>query len=203
VLGEQPVVPGGLKLTVAEKDMLPSRMPERYADYLNPAHPDCILDRKDVGAGDFLAWRYYAGRRDGEFNSANVVFLIATDPVAAAGMMDGLDGLDPDLVRRLKANHTGCPTTGSARKDGGAKSGSTPPTSKPSSGRCVKTCTRCSRTGRPRWSREGLPKAPLRCRGGGSFFSGRLLLRHGGKQGDQPLSNGGVRQHHVAHRRVG
>jgi putative ABC transport system permease protein len=109
VLDGQPAVPGGVKLTIAQKDVLPSQMPERYADYLNPAHPDCILDRKDLGDGDFMAWHFYGGgRRDGPFTSANTVFLIATDPAAAAAMMDGLDRLDPDLVRRLKANRTGC-----------------------------------------------------------------------------------------------
>jgi hypothetical protein len=108
VLGEQPAIPGGIKLAVTEKDVLPSRMPARYADYLNPAHPDCILDRNDVGVADFAVWHFYAGHRSGEISKESVVFLIATDPVAAAGMMDGLEGLDLDLARRLKSNRTGC-----------------------------------------------------------------------------------------------
>jgi hypothetical protein len=108
VLGEQPSTPGGIRLAVTEKAVVPSRMPARYADYLNPAHPDCILDRKDVGAADFAVWHFYAGQRGGESSKESMVFLIATDPVASVGMMDGLDGLNMDLVRQFKVNRTGC-----------------------------------------------------------------------------------------------
>jgi putative ABC transport system permease protein len=104
---EQPV-PGGIKLTVIERDALPSRLPERYANYLNPARPDCLLDRKDVGPRDFMALRYYGGFAGGQVNRQNVVFLIATEPDAITAMMDGLAGLDPELVRRLKDRRAGC-----------------------------------------------------------------------------------------------
>jgi len=100
---------GGLKLVISERDTVPSRMPLRYANYLNPKSRDCVLDSKDVRPEDFMSWRFYGGTREAQPRTReNTVFFIATEADAIRSMMEGLGDLDVGLVHRLRTTRTGC-----------------------------------------------------------------------------------------------
>jgi hypothetical protein len=109
LLLREEALPSGLKLVVVHKSDIPSQLPVRYANYLRPGHPDCVLDPKDVGPRDFMSWRLFLGTRDPS-NPAprTTVFLIATQVDAIPSMMDKLDAIDPQLIDRLKATPNGC-----------------------------------------------------------------------------------------------
>jgi putative ABC transport system permease protein len=95
-----------IKLIVSEKWAVPSMMPPKFADYLDPAKGDFILDRRDVGPGDFMSWSFYEGttRKDGPLTLDSSTFFFVMDPDHIRPMMDDLENLDEGLVRKLKAN---------------------------------------------------------------------------------------------------
>jgi putative ABC transport system permease protein len=92
------------KLIVSEKWSVPSMMPPKFADYLNPAKSDFILDPRDVGPRDFMSWSFYEGttRKDVPLTVESITFFFIMDPDHIRPMMDDLEDLDEDLVHKLK-----------------------------------------------------------------------------------------------------
>jgi putative ABC transport system permease protein len=94
------------RLIVSEKWSVPSMLPPRFADYLNPGKSAFILDRRDVGVNDFMNWSFYEGttKREATPTVENVTFFFVMDPDQIRPMMDELESIDEGLVRRLKEN---------------------------------------------------------------------------------------------------
>src|SRR5438067_5962370 len=70
-----------LKLIVTERWQLPSQMPLKYANYLDPSKSSCILDPKDVGPDDFMTWSFYGGTTEpGRITRDTLVFFFVMDP---------------------------------------------------------------------------------------------------------------------------
>jgi putative ABC transport system permease protein len=98
-----------IKLIVAERWKNPSMMPLTHAHYLNPNKPQFILNKRDVGPDDFMTWAFYVGTTDKwKFTLDNWAFFFVMNPDHIIPMMDDMQGLDPALVQKLKANSKGC-----------------------------------------------------------------------------------------------
>jgi putative ABC transport system permease protein len=98
-----------MKLIVAERWRNNSMMPLSHAQYLNPQMPQFILDRRDVGPGDYMTWGFYFGTTDKwQLTQDNWAFFFVMNPDHIIPMMDDLQGLDPELVRKLKDNPRAC-----------------------------------------------------------------------------------------------
>src|SRR5262245_35549152 len=96
-----------IKLIVTERHSLPSQMPNSHANYLNPRRSECIL-RDDngkllLGPKDFMTWSFYVGSLDKQkITMQNLIFFFVMEADALKTMMDDLDDLDDELVRKLK-----------------------------------------------------------------------------------------------------
>ncbi len=96
------------KLILSEKRSLPSLMPLTHADYLNPNKSQCILrdpQTKEllIGKDDFMTWSFYVGTTEpGKFSLDSLVFFFVMDADHILTMMDDLEGLDPNLVSKMK-----------------------------------------------------------------------------------------------------
>jgi putative ABC transport system permease protein len=98
-----------LKLIVTERWQLPSQLPPTHADYLNPESAKFILDRNDVGPGDFMTWSFYGGTLDPtKFTRENMVFFFVMEPRHIRSMMEDLQDLDPALIERMLLTRNGC-----------------------------------------------------------------------------------------------
>jgi putative ABC transport system permease protein len=98
-----------LKLIVGERWRNPSMMPLTHAHYLDPHKPQFILDRRDVGPGDFMTWSFYFGTTEKwKLTPDNWAFFFVMNPDHILPMMDDMQGLDPALVRKLKDNPKAC-----------------------------------------------------------------------------------------------
>jgi putative ABC transport system permease protein len=103
------------KLIITERWSLPSMMPLTHADYLNPKSPKFILgDIKDaqgrpaIGPNDFMTWSFYGGTTDpNKITTDTIVFFFVMDPDQIRPMMDDLENLDPELIRKMKENRQG------------------------------------------------------------------------------------------------
>jgi putative ABC transport system permease protein len=108
----------GRKLIVTERWQLPSQMPLAHAEYLDPRSSKFILagmkdaqGRPVLGPDDYMTWAFYGGfteKDPAKRSRDNLVFFFAMEPDHIRTMMDDLQDLDPELVRRLKANRKGC-----------------------------------------------------------------------------------------------
>lgn len=99
------------KIIITERWQLPSQMPLTHAQYLDPESPQCIYDPRafGIGPGDFMTWSFYGGTIDPtKITRESLVFMFVMNPRHIRTMMDDLDTLDPELVRRLEANPIGC-----------------------------------------------------------------------------------------------
>src|SRR5262249_15860162 len=56
--------PVRLRVVVQARNELPSSLPWKYADYLDPDSPDCILAKADLRAGGFMTWSFFGGTVD-------------------------------------------------------------------------------------------------------------------------------------------
>lgn len=100
-----------LKVIVTERWQLPSQLPMPYANYLDPASPNCIYDPKEFGMQpqDFMTWSFYGGTLDPQNRTIeNLVFMFALDPDQIIPMMDDMSDCDPALVQKLKDNRRAC-----------------------------------------------------------------------------------------------
>jgi putative ABC transport system permease protein len=83
-------------------------MPLAHAHYLDPARPQFILNKDDVGPEDFMTWAFYLGTTDKwKVTPTNWVFFFVMNPDHIIPMMDDMQGLDPSLVTKLKQNPKG------------------------------------------------------------------------------------------------
>jgi putative ABC transport system permease protein len=97
------------KLIVTERWKVPSMMPPTHADYLNPLKSQFILDKNDVGPNDFMTWSFYGGTtEEGKITYDNLVFFFVMDPNQIRPMMDDLQDLPEDLVRKMREKPHGC-----------------------------------------------------------------------------------------------
>jgi putative ABC transport system permease protein len=103
-----------LKMIVMERWHIPSRMPLSYADYFDPdpRNTRSIWYQQHVPRQDwpqdFMTWQFCRGTLDpAKKTRDNLIFFIALEPDKLRTMMDELEGLDCELVRRLKNNLRG------------------------------------------------------------------------------------------------
>jgi putative ABC transport system permease protein len=99
-----------LKLIVTERWQLPSQMPMKHADYLDPSSPSQLSGLKGLyGKNDFMTWSFYGGYTDPTKKAASdIVFFFVMDPDCIKTMMDDLENYDDAVIARLKATRTGC-----------------------------------------------------------------------------------------------
>jgi putative ABC transport system permease protein len=98
------------KLIITERWQLPSQIPVKHADYLDPDSPSFLPELKGkYGAKDFMSWSFYGGSVDPLKRTVqDIVFFIAMSPDHIKSMMDDLDTLDDGLIAKLKATRNGC-----------------------------------------------------------------------------------------------
>src|SRR5262249_12397199 len=100
---KQPKPSPGVTMIVTDRFQVPSQMPWTYAEYLDPESPKCILKKEDVLPSGFMYWSFYGGTLDPTAIVAdNLVFFFAMEARHIRPMMEGLDNLDPELVRKLE-----------------------------------------------------------------------------------------------------
>jgi putative ABC transport system permease protein len=99
-----------LKLIVTERWQLPSQMPVKHADYLDPKSPSQLSALKGLyGPNDFMTWSFYGGYTDPTKKAASdIVFFFVMDPDCIKTMMDDLEDYDDATIAKLKATRTGC-----------------------------------------------------------------------------------------------
>jgi putative ABC transport system permease protein len=103
-----------LKMIVVERWHLPSRMPLSYRDYFDPDPGNTKslwyqqgVPRRDWPQ-DFITWQFYRGTLDPTKKTRdNLIFFIAVDPDKLRTMMDDMEDLDEELVRRMKQTPPG------------------------------------------------------------------------------------------------
>lgn len=94
-----------LKAIVTERWQLPSQLPYAYA----PALAEGASRRPgDVRPTDVMTWSFYGGTLDpANRTRENIVFFFAMDPRKLKTMMDDLQNLDDELIRKLLTNKRG------------------------------------------------------------------------------------------------
>jgi putative ABC transport system permease protein len=99
-----------LKLIITERWQIPSQMPVKHADYLDPQSPSMLSQLKGrYGPGDFMTWSFYGGYTDPNKKSfSDIVFFFVMDPDVIKTMMDDLETYDDALIAKLKATRNGC-----------------------------------------------------------------------------------------------
>jgi putative ABC transport system permease protein len=96
-----------LKVIVTEKFQLPSQMPFHYAAALSREALSLPEHLRPTEA-DLMSWQFYGGTLDPEKRTReNLLFFFAMEPAKLRTMMDDLEDLDPELVRRLEYNRKG------------------------------------------------------------------------------------------------
>ena len=98
------------KLIVTERWQLPSQIPIKHADYLDPRSPSFLPELVGkYGQKDFMTWSFYGGSVDPTKRTAqNILFFFAMDPDHIKTMMDDLDTYDDAIIAKLKATRNGC-----------------------------------------------------------------------------------------------
>jgi putative ABC transport system permease protein len=92
----------GIKLGITERFQLRSQFPRSYVDFLDPDSPKFILKKEDVLPGGFMTWSFYGGTLEpGKPTPDNTVFFFAMNPMHIRPMMEGLEDLDPEIVKAL------------------------------------------------------------------------------------------------------
>lgn len=99
-----------LKVIVTERWAVPSQLPMTHAEYLRPGSPAQLPELRGMyGPDDFMLWSFYGGTMDpAKRDPANLVFFFAMDPESIIPMMDDMEGLDPELIRRMRSTPQGC-----------------------------------------------------------------------------------------------
>jgi putative ABC transport system permease protein len=89
-----------LKAIVTERWQLPSQMPISYAATLSKgaaAHPD------DIRPEDSMTWQFYGGTLDpAKRTRENIVFFFCMQPAKLLTMMDGIDELSEEDLKKLR-----------------------------------------------------------------------------------------------------
>lgn len=98
------------KLIITERWQLPSQVPMKHADYLDPSSPSFLPELQGkYGPKDFMTWSFYGGSVDPTKRTAqDIVFFFVMNPDHIKSMMDDLDTLDDGLIQKLKATRNGC-----------------------------------------------------------------------------------------------
>jgi putative ABC transport system permease protein len=99
-----------IKLIISERWQLPSRLPVKHADYLDPNSPSMLSELTGkYGPNDFMTWSFYGGSVDPANRTVkDIVFLFVLNPDRIKTMMDDLSTYDDALVEKLKATRNGC-----------------------------------------------------------------------------------------------
>ncbi|MCS6850702.1 MAG: ABC transporter permease [Gemmataceae bacterium] len=96
-----------LKAIVTEKYQIPSQMPFRYASDLTRealSLPPGLRPKES----DLMTWQFYGGTLDPTKRTReNVIFFFAMEPSKLRTMMDDLEELDEELVRKLEQKRDG------------------------------------------------------------------------------------------------
>lgn len=95
-----------IKLVIVAKDMVPSQLPPRYAELLDPKSPKCLLKKDDIVQDQFMSWTFFFGTLNpkARVTNENSIFFIATNPSQIRSMMDEMRNLEPALVEKLAKN---------------------------------------------------------------------------------------------------
>lgn len=95
-----------IKLVIVAKDMVPSQLPPRYTELLDPMSPKCLLKKDDVLQDGFMAWSFFVGTLNPKAQETreNMIFFIATNPNQIRPMMDDMKNLDQKLTGQLAKN---------------------------------------------------------------------------------------------------
>jgi putative ABC transport system permease protein len=98
------------KLIVTERWQLPSQIPFKHADYLDPASPSFFSELKGkYGPNDFMTWSFYGGSVDPvRRRPEDIVFFFVMNPDHIKTMMDELGAYDDALIKKLKETRNGC-----------------------------------------------------------------------------------------------
>jgi hypothetical protein len=92
----------GIKMSITQRMNVPSQLPWQYVSFFDPSSDQFILDKKDVSPKDFLVWAFYGGTLDRADDAAdNRLFFFALNPSNIPTMMDDLEGLDSELIRKI------------------------------------------------------------------------------------------------------
>jgi putative ABC transport system permease protein len=99
-----------LKLIIMERWQIPSQMPMKHSDYLDPASPSQLVELKGkYTARDYMTWSFYVGYFDlNRKTPADMVGFFVMNPNHIKTMMDDLDTLDDALIDKLKKTRNGC-----------------------------------------------------------------------------------------------
>jgi putative ABC transport system permease protein len=94
-----------MKAIITEKWQVPSQMPFSYA----PRLAEGAASRPgDIKPEDSMMWSFYGGTLDGAKRTReNIVFFFCMDPRKLIPMMDDLENLDPELVKKMLNNKRG------------------------------------------------------------------------------------------------
>jgi putative ABC transport system permease protein len=97
------------KIIVTERWQLPSQMPQTHANYLDPDHSNFLPELAGKYTNrDFMTWSFYGGSTEkGKFTRESIVFFFAMKPEHVRSMMDDLDTLDPELIKKMENNRRG------------------------------------------------------------------------------------------------
>ena len=98
------------KLIITERWQIPSQMPVKHSDYLDPSSPGMLPELKGkYTARDFMTWSFYGGSVDpARRTQQDIVFFFVMNPDHIIPMMDDLETYDPKMIEKLKATRNGC-----------------------------------------------------------------------------------------------
>ncbi len=106
-----------LKIIITEKYQLPSRMPFNFINYLDPDSPQLLEGIRKLNAKygepiytkkDFMTWSFFGGSTDiKKKDLKNFAFFFCMEADSIRSMMDDLEDIDEDLIRKLKENDNG------------------------------------------------------------------------------------------------
>jgi putative ABC transport system permease protein len=94
-----------LKMVVKSRWRLPSRMPISYMTVLSRG---AAASSDDVVPDDWMAWQFYGGTIDPlNLTPESGVFCIAVEPGKLRTMMEALEDVDPELIKKMLVNKQG------------------------------------------------------------------------------------------------
>lgn len=100
-----------MKLIITERWQVPSLLPMKYADYLNPASPSFLDALKGkYGPNDFMTWSFYVGSIDANRLTQPdlMAFFFVMSPEHIKPMMEDSDEIDEAAIDRLRSVRNGC-----------------------------------------------------------------------------------------------
>lgn len=100
-----------MKLIITERWQVPSLLPMKYADYLDPGSPSFLDGLKGkYGTRDFMTWSFYGGSTDPDHLTSPdyMIFFFVMNPDHIRPMMEDADQIDEAVIEKLRKTRNGC-----------------------------------------------------------------------------------------------